>query len=364
MRAVVDSGTSAASPFRFGRLEVFMRRTLLILTLCVFPVAGRAQSFKVVKVADGVYAGIGLNGVFGNGAFIVNRDDVLVVDTQLRPSWARDFIAEIRKVTPKPVREVVNTHFHRDHSQGNQAYVDAFGPDLEIIAQENTRTDMIEKNTIILQQSMTTEYPNAIAQMEKQLADGKDAEGNPLTGDARASLQHRIDLDKAYIAEIPQIRITPPTLTYQDKLVLHKPDRDICLLHFGLGHTRGDTVVFLPKEKIVITGDLLTYNFPNMKNSYPVELVTALEDIDKLDWDYAIPGHGEVEQGKGQLELLLSYMRDMVEAVKDAVSKGMTLDQAKQTIDLSKYASIPGFVAGNPLAIERAYNEITGKPME
>ncbi|MGO9641866.1 MAG: hypothetical protein ACLP1Y_11250 [Candidatus Acidiferrales bacterium] len=67
---------------------------------------------------------------------------------------------------------------------------------------------------------------------------------------------------------------------------------------------------------------------------------------------------------KGQLELLLSYMRDMVAAVKDAVSKGMTLDQAKQTIDLSKYSSIPGFAAGNPLAIERAYNEITGKPME
>ena len=325
------------------------------------PAQPESQSFKIVEVADGVYAGIGLNGVFGNGAFIVNRDNVLVVDTQERPSWARDFIADIRAVTPKPVRYVVNTHFHRDHSQGNQAYVEAFGPDVEIIAQDTAREDMLTENAEILEQSPKVELPNEIAQLEKTLADGKDAQGNPLTADDRASIEHKIALLKAYMAEIPQIRITPPTLTYDRTLTLHTPDRDICLYHFGLGHTRGDTVVYLPKEKIVITGDLLTYNFPNMKDSYPVELVSTLESIDKLDWDHAIPGHGEVEDNHQQIKLLASYMRDLVAAVRDAVAKGLTLDQAKQSIDLSRYSSIPGFAAGNPLAIERAYNEITGK---
>jgi cyclase len=114
------------------------------------PAQPESQSFKIVEVADGVYAGIGLNGVFGNGAFIVNRDNVLVVDTQERPSWARDFIADIRAVTPKPVHYVVNTHFHRDHSQGNQAYVEAFGPDVEIIAQDTAREDMLTENAEIL----------------------------------------------------------------------------------------------------------------------------------------------------------------------------------------------------------------------
>ena len=79
---------------------------------------------------------------------------------------------------------------------------------------------------------------------------------------------------------------------------------------------------------------------------------------------YAVPGHGEVEQGKGQLELPLSYRRDTVAAIKDAVGKGMTLDLAKQAIDFSKYLSMSGYAAGNPLAIERAYDEITGMPME
>ena len=321
-----------------------------------------SQSFKFVQVADGVYAAIATNGVLGgNGTFIINRDNVLVVDTQMRPSWAREVIAEIRAVTPKPVRYVVNTHFHPDHSMGNQAYVEAFGADVEIIAQEATREDILAKNPATLQQLLTTGLPNQIAQLEKTLADGKDAQGLPLTPDARAHMERQLELQRGYLAEIPQIHITPPTLTYDRSLVVHTPDRDICLYHFGLAHTRGDTVVYLPKEKIVITGDLLTFNFPNMRDSYPVELVSTLESIDKLDWDHAIPGHGDVEDGKQQVELLLSYMRDMVAAVRDAVAKGMTLDQAKQSIDLSRYSSIPGFAGGSPLAIERAYNEITGK---
>jgi cyclase len=325
------------------------------------PAAPDSQSFKIVEVADGVYAGIGLNGVFGNGAFIVNRDNVLVVDTQERPSWARDFIADIRAATPKPVHYVVNTHYHRDHSQGNQAYVEAFGPDVEIIAQNTVPEDMRTKDADLLKYSVSTEIPNEIAQIQRTLADGKDAQGNPLTAGDRAAANHKIALLQAYVAEIPHIHLTLPTLTYETSLVLHTPDRDICLYHFGLGHTRGDTVVYLPKEKIVITGDLLTFNFPNMKDSYPVELVSTLDSIDKLDWDHAIPGHGEVEDNHQQIQLLHSYMRDLVAAVRDAVAKGMTLDQAKQSIDLSRYSSIPGFAAGNPLAIERAYNEITGK---
>ncbi len=106
-----------------------MRRFGLLLAACFFYFAptSAGQSFDVVKVADGVYAGIGKPGVYSNGAFIVNQDDVIVVDTHLRPSWARDLVAEIHKVTHNPVRYVVNTHWHPDHVQGNQVYVSVFG---------------------------------------------------------------------------------------------------------------------------------------------------------------------------------------------------------------------------------------------
>jgi glyoxylase-like metal-dependent hydrolase (beta-lactamase superfamily II) len=114
---------------------------LVLLGLLAFaaPALSQSADFDVTQVAPGVYAVIAKPGIASNSAFIVNQDDVVVVDTHLRPSWARETIAEIKKVTDKPVRYVINTHWHRDHVQGNQAYRDAFGPGVTIIQQDLAR---------------------------------------------------------------------------------------------------------------------------------------------------------------------------------------------------------------------------------
>jgi cyclase len=324
------------------------------------------SSFDIVKVADGVYAAIGKNGVFGNGAFIVGQEGVLVVDTQARPAWAGDLIAEIRKVTDKPVRYVVNTHWHGDHVQGNQAYLAEFGGGVEFISQTYTREDMIARGGPQLQQQVSTTIPASIAQMEKQLADSKDAQGNALTDGARILLQPALKAQKENLDAMKSVTLIPSTITYDNSMVLHLADREIDLLHWGLAHTRGDTVVYLPKEHIVITGDLLTNGIPVMRTAYPVEWVATLDAIDKLDWNAAIPGHGNVQQGKTQLESLLAYMKDLVAGVKASVAKGQTMEQAETSVDLSKYKSaFPNFDSGgNKSAIDRAWTEISGKPMQ
>jgi glyoxylase-like metal-dependent hydrolase (beta-lactamase superfamily II) len=325
-----------------------------------------SQSFDVVPVAPRVYGAIGKNGVFGNGAFIVGSDSVVVVDTQARPSWARDLITEIRKVTDKPVRYVINTHWHGDHTLGNQAYITAFGPDVAFVAQTNTHEDLIARGTPQLETQRTKTLPDSIAALEKQLADGKDAKGVAFTDATRQQAQTQLTNQKAQFAELMITRITPPTLTYDTNMVIHLGDREIDLLHWGNAHTRGDTVVYLPKERVVITGDLLTNGIPVMRTAYPVEWIATLDAIDKLAWDSAIPGHGNVQQGKTQLETLLAYMKDVVASVRDSVSKGQTLEQAEKSIDLSKYKSaFPNFdQGGNTAAIERTWTEVTGKPME
>jgi cyclase len=325
-----------------------------------------ASSFDIVKVADGVYAAIGKNGVFGNGAFIVGQEGVLVVDTQARPVWARDLIAEIRKVTDKPVRYVVNTHWHGDHVQGNQAYLAEFGGGVEFISQTYAREDMIARGAPTLQQQISTTIPNGIAQMENLLASGKDAQGNALTDASRSQLQAQLKLQKENLAEFKNVTLVPSTITFENSMVLHLADREIDFLHWGLAHTRGDTVVYLPKEHVVITGDLLTNGIPVMRTAYPVEWVATLDAIDKLDWNAAIPGHGNVQQGKAQLESLLAYMKDLVAAVKESVAKGQSMEQAETSVDLSKYKSaFPNFDSGgNKSAIDRAWTEISGKPMQ
>ena len=325
-----------------------------------------SQFFDVSQVAPGVYAAIAKPGILSNGVFIVGPDSVVVVDTQLRPSWARDLISEIRKVTDKPVRYVINTHWHGDHTNGNMAYAAAFGPNVTFVAQTNTREDLIARGAPQIETQRTKTLPDGIAAMEKQVADGKDSKGVALTDTTRQQLQTQLTSQKAQLAELLVTTVTPPTLTYDTSMIIHQGDREIQLVHWGNAHTRGDTVVYLPKERIVITGDLLTNGIPNVRSGYPVEWISTLDGIDKLAWDSVIPGHGNVQQGKTQLESLLAYFKDVVASVKDCVAKGVTLEQAEKSIDLSKYKStFANFdTGGNTSAIERTWTEITGGAMQ
>lgn len=342
---------------------------VLLMGLGIIAPEGLAQSFDIVKVADGVYAAVGRGGVASNGAFIVNKDDVLVVDTHYRPSWARDLIAEIRKITDKPVRYVVNTHWHNDHVQGNQAYVSVFGGGVEYISQHSTREDMVSKAIPGVQSQLNKDIPDRIARTEKMLAEGKGPDGTPLPEQGRANLAARLASDKVYLEELKSIKIALPTITFERSLVLHKPERTIHILFFGKGHTRGDVVVYLPKEKVVITGDLLTDGIPFMRDAYPSQWIGTLDSVRNLDWDAAITGHGPPQKGKEQVDRLLAYMKEMVTAVKDAIGKGMKQEDAKKAIDLSKhqpgfpaYATNPqGFATASGSAVDRTWVELTGK---
>ncbi|MBI3406498.1 MAG: MBL fold metallo-hydrolase [Acidobacteria bacterium] len=346
--------------------RVFVRLLWSAFVLLI-AIPASAQSFQIIKVAEGVYAAIGQNGVFCNGTFIVNQDEVVVVDTHLRPSWAKDLIAEIKKVTDKPVRYVINTHWHGDHTQGNQAYVGAFGSHVEYLAQHNTRDDIIHKAIPSIHDSLTKDVPEGIARMEKALTDGKDAQGNALTDEQRKSIQTNIAMQKAYLEELKSIQITLPTITFERSLILHRKaqdgsDRPIHIYFLGKGHTRGDVVVFLPKEKVVSTGDLLTNGIPFMRDSYPSHWAATLEGVQKLDWTKAIPGHGNVQDGKDQIGKLIAYFKDLVTGVKEAIAKNQSEDDAVKSVDLSKHtASFPNFRGSSPTAVRRTYAELTGK---
>lgn len=340
----------------------------LFLALGSFGAA--AQSFDIKEVAPGVFAAIGRAGVASNGAFIVNQDEVLVVDTHYRPSWARDLIAEIKKRTDKPVRYVVNTHWHNDHTQGNQSYVSAFGAGVEYISQHTAREDLIKKGIPGVATALNEGVPALIARIEKALADGKDPQGNALTDEARGRLQTQLASQKAYLEELKVIQITLPTLTFENSLILFKKaadgsDRSIHIYFFGKGHTRGDVVVFLPKEKVAITGDLLTGGVPFARDAYPSLWPAALENLHKLDFAQVIPGHGDVQPGKQRLEWAIALMKDMNAHVKDGVAKGQTAEQLAAGFDSAKYdANFPNAKQSMITYINRAFAEATGKVVD
>jgi glyoxylase-like metal-dependent hydrolase (beta-lactamase superfamily II) len=344
-----------------------MRRMAIAFLMSLATAGASAQSFDITQVAPGVYAAIGRAGVASNGAFIVNQDDVLVVDTHYRPSWARDLIAEIKKVTDKPVRYVVSSHWHNDHTQGNQSYVTVFGNTVEYLAQHTAREDLITQGIPSVKESLERGVPDAIARLEKMLSSGMDQQNKPLTAEQRERLQTQLASQKAYLEELKTIQITLPTLTFERSLILHKKagdgsDRAIHIYHFGRGHTRGDVVVYLPKEKVVVTGDLLTGGVPFARDAYPFEWVGTLESIGRLDFAQVIPGHGGVQPGKQRLEFLIALMKDVVSYVKDAAARGQAPEQIQKDIDLTRHdANFPNLRQSLTLLIARTHAQATGK---
>ena len=328
------------------------------------------QQFTVQPVAPGVYAVLqpaGSRFDDSNAAVIVNADHVIVVDTQLSPGRARAVLAEIRKLTDRPVRYVINTHWHGDHVQGNMAYHQAF-PDAVFIAHRATRADIV-KRTIPDHREQLEQLPGQIEAAEKQLASGLRRDGQPLTAEQKQILANRIERVKASLAGLREVTgFVLPEVTFQESLTLYSGERSVRLFH-RLGHTQGDAVVFLPQEKVLITGDLLD-DMPFTGHGSPAELVKTLRAFEQLDFEVMIPGHGSVRRGKEHLRAVADTFASLVEQVQAAAREGLSLEDTRKKVNLDAFRDKVtggddlavrhwnGFI---PAAIERAYQEATGQ---
>jgi len=296
------------------------------LALVVLAVAGVAAAeeplFDLQKIADGVYAAIARprTPINCNAMVVVYDDGVLVVDTHSRPSSARRLIEQIRTVTDKPVRYAVDTHFHWDHAQGAGAYPVAFPKEVSIVSSEATRDNLARFGLERVRQQLE-EAPRNVEAAKKRLLAEKDAA-------ARAKIEDEIQQQESYASELRGLELTLPDLTFDKSMILHRKDRDIVLLFLGRGHTSGDVVVYLPKEKIVATGDLLHGWLPWMADGFPVEWVTTLDQLGKLEFDQIVGGHGTVKP-RSHLATFRSYIADLIDETRKARKRGETLEKAK-----------------------------------
>jgi glyoxylase-like metal-dependent hydrolase (beta-lactamase superfamily II) len=264
---------------------------------------------------------------------------------------------QIKSVTPKPVKYVVDTHFHWDHYYGNEVYLGAWPAGVEIISSEATRQN-IEQRGIPRVKREILEVPKEIETLKADLAKATDAT-------KKAEIQENLRQTEAYLAELKAMRVTLPTLTFDRSLMLYQKSRTVEILYLGKGHTDGDAVVYLPKEKVIITGDALHGWTPYMGDSYPYDWIRMLEATEKLDFDYIIGGHGGVMRGKGQFQMWEQYFRDLLAETAAAYAQGATLEETRQRVAavlVPKYtgkmpATFPQDVVGN---IEKAYRVVSG----
>jgi glyoxylase-like metal-dependent hydrolase (beta-lactamase superfamily II) len=334
-----------------ARVEMKMRRILTVVPMLIaacWIFAARAQAqgnagitytsgpvtkgkaFNFEKIADGVYyataSGTMITG--SNDVVIVNDNDVLLVDAGVTPAVARALVQDVKLLTDKPIRWVVNTHFHYDHTDGNSV----FGPDVQIIAHEYVRYAILNLDVLHREPFKTAQasLPGQIEALKKQASAETDAQ-------KRAALQQQLSATEAEQKQFAEIKPTPPTMTYASHLTLHRGQREIQLLFLGRGHTPGDTVIFLPKERIVCTGDLMESRLAYMGDGIFDEWVTTLDAVKKLDFDTVLPGHGVPFHEKALITAYQSYLKDLTAQVAKLRAQGVTADEAAQKVDLTSH---------------------------
>ncbi|MFN8060265.1 MAG: MBL fold metallo-hydrolase [Vicinamibacterales bacterium] len=353
-----------------------MKRTVLVVCLAVIaaiaactgpgPVAPApgptpatakaATAHTFTKIADGIYAAVGTGtvNVGSNSAVIVNDTDVMVVDSHITPAAARTLVDEITTLTDKPVKFLVDTHFHFDHAHGNQV----FGPDVQIIGHEFTRDALATGQSLGASfQSFTVDLPAQIDGLRQKVA----RETNP---DEKAKVEQQLKTSTDYSEALKEITPTPPNVTLRTGLTIYRGTREIQLLYLGRGHTGGDVVVYLPKERVVATGDLLTAALSFMGDAYANEWPATLEALKQVDFDWVIPGHGQPYRGKANLENFQKYLEDFWAQASALHAKGISAEEAASQIDMTShqaaYASItkPGV---DIRAVQRAFAVMEGK---
>jgi glyoxylase-like metal-dependent hydrolase (beta-lactamase superfamily II) len=278
--------------------------------------------------------------------------------------------AALKKLTSKPVRYVVNTHWHDDHHNGNQVYRELW-PSVEFIAHSATREDMYEGTYNVRDQDVAN-FRTGAERYRRCATTGKDDDGKPLDPRRQARAKELAGLFTAMAPEIASVRTTPPDLTFEDHLTIQRGDRTIEIRWLGRGNTRGDIVVYLPKERIVATGDLLVWPIPFAYGSYYEDWAGTMGRLDSLQADVIFPGHGLVQRDRTYLRQVQGLLQALVEQVKAQVTAGATLEETKARVTLPEWKQ--RFAGDDPRlqesfqthfmtpAVERAWRQAKGEP--
>ena len=329
----------------------------LSILLCLPALAADYGRVATHKVADGVYlfttspyADVGF---CGNSAAIIAEDGVLVFDSSATPETAQTILSEIRRLTDKPVRYLVNSHWHWDHWGGNQVFLAAF-PGLQIVTHDKNREMMVNIEPRWNEKGLKQDLPNFIAGFEKQVTAAK---ANHVPEERIQRAEERLAVDRNFLRQKQSLSKTYPNVTFSDTLTVQMGSREIQVMH-ARAITPGDTYVYLPKEKILITGDILLNPYPYaIGGSYPAEWLAALNRLAGLQPAVIIPGHGDAVNSSGLLDNNIALFQEVLRQVKDGKARGMTLEQVAEALGKQKVelAAKVGISSGDGADAFKAY---------
>ena len=309
------------------------------------------MSYELSQLAPGVYVAIahGVPYYVANSVVIIGDDGVLLVDSGAGTRESHVLHAAIRTITSLPVRDIVDTHFHFDHALGHAAF-----PGAVTIGHVATRAGLALGQRQPTLDANLQGMPARIAELRANVEAQTDSE-------KRAALREEAATLDAYRRQLAAHVPSPSRLTFSTQLTVWLGNREVRVLHLGRGHTAGDTVVYLPVERVVCTGDLFNGYIGYMGDAYVDEWVATLDRLAQLDFRMVVPGHGKPFEGKDAFAPVQACLRDLWRQAAQLKSEGLSAQEAAARIDLRVHSSRfpqfaqPGF---SEPAIERIYEVI------
>ncbi|MHA6534293.1 MBL fold metallo-hydrolase [Paenibacillus sp. BAC0078] len=279
-----------------------------------------SKHFTLKYVANSVIAAVAVPGTgsLGNAAIIDLGDITLVVDTFSTIQAAEDLKAAAEHLTGNPVSYVINTHWHSDHTSGNQV----FTPAAQIISTSATREIMntFARDRLAQYKSKPEQLYQAIDELEEKIQQETDEKLKREMAWENAS-------DREFMKMLPSLVHTLPTITFDQQMTIHGSKRSVQLITFGGGHTQSDAFVYIPEDKVAVIGDLvLSKHHPVLTYANPQEWLNILEQVELLDVETIVPGHGDVGSLK-ELHEVKGYITDIMAIVAETVQSKKSIDE-------------------------------------
>jgi cyclase len=293
-----------------------------------------ANLFTIEKVADGVYAALARPQILTNcnAAIFVNSRDVLVVDAHSKPSAAAALLAQIKKdITTKPVRYLVNSHFHWDHTQGDAVYK-ASGAKVDIIASDATKQLMTQLSRNRLKESLDG-VPQQIDDVQARLAKAASNADKERYTDLLRQL-------RAYQTEMKSYALELPTITFAKSHVIQDAAGDLHIEFHGRAHTAGDVAVFSPQKRVVASGDAIIGFLPNIADGYPRPWPATIDSVGRLAFDHIIPGHGPVQRDRARMTQMRNYIEELTARVEEGKKAGKPLAELQKTLTMASIKTL------------------------
>jgi cyclase len=315
---------------------------LLLLALPAYAAEDKFvnEQYDLQKIADGVYSFIAPESDSGvvqsNCTVIIGEQAVMVVDTGQFPSLAERMVADIKKLTAKPVRYIVNTHWHFDHVWGNAVFREAY-PGVAIISTEYTRELVEEQGPKFLSTQRQTNADQA-AQLRKYVADGKLPDGRVISDDIKQRLGRTADTLDHIEPDLMHTVHAPPTIGFDKELTINLGKREVKVVWLGRANTGGDAVTWIPDVRVLLTGDAVVAPTPFAFGSYMSEWPVTLQKMIDMNAAIIIPGHGPVMHDAAYLRTLVEMFQALSAQVKQAVAQGLSLDDTRKKVTLEDFS--------------------------